>query len=309
MPKRPTGTGARAAPPHLVPAIPPTHQDYAVLRPIVDALLTAAGGQSTLEKLMAGIVRDCIDRVIQTPKTGRRLYTDLQNSEKTYIGTAVEIDLRSALGLSRGADMDLEIAGHDVDVKFSQGKGWMIPPEAIGKPCILISANDLTSRYSLGVIVAREDYLNPGANRDAKKTVRAEHRVNIWWLVQGGSYPTNFWLTVPQDIIDRISDGRSGNQRMMTLFRELRDRPISRKVVEDVATQLDPTRRVRADRSRGTRNLLEQEGILVLSGSKPEHRQLVAELGLPPVVRTEYISHRFQTSAERRIASKYGLTI
>lgn len=301
--------GSSAAAGYLFEAIPPGHRDYAILQPITGALLNAAGGQAKLEALVAGIVRNCIDRVIQTPKTGRRLYTDLQNSEKTYIGTAVEIDLRSALGLSRGAEMDLEIAGHDVDVKFSQGKGWMIPPEAFGKPCILISASDLTNRYSLGVVVAREQYLNPGQNRDAKKTIRAEHRANIWWLIQSASYPPNFWRSVPKEITLKISEGPSGNQRVITLFRELRDRPISRKVIEDVATQLDPTRRVRSDKEGGTRDILRKEGILVLSGSKPEQRKLAEELALPPIAKTEYLSHRFETAVERQLAAKYGLAI
>jgi hypothetical protein len=305
----PTGSSRRLRLPAPAPPPAPDHEDYAVLKAIVDALLAAAKGESHMRKVMAEIVRDNIDRVIQTPKTGRRLYTDLQNSEKTYIGTAVEIDLRSRLGLTRGEDMDLEIEGHDVDVKFSQGKGWMIPPEAVGKPCILVTANDITSRYSIGVIVARQQYLNPGLNRDSKKTIAAHHRKNIWWLIQNESYPPNFWLSVDPDIIKKISEGTSGNQRMMTLFRELPDRPISRKVIEDVATQLDPTRRVRADRKRGTRNALEKEGMLVLSGTKRDQRALVRELGLPDIVRTEYMSHRFATAAEKAIAKKFGFAI
>jgi hypothetical protein len=275
----------------------------------VDALFVAAGGEAKLTEIMARIVRDNIDRVIQTPKTGRRLYTDLQNSEKTYIGTAVEIDLRSTLGLARGEDMDLEIAGYDVDVKFSQGKGWMIPPEAVEKPCILVTASDITSLYSLGVIIAHEEYLNKGMNRDAKKTIKAKERANIWWLIQNAMYPKNFWLTVEPAVPDELAKVRKGNQRMMMLFRLVQDRVITRKVIEDVAQQLDPTRRVRADKNRGTRNALETDGILVLSGSKPEHRALAQELGGPKIVKTEYLSHHFQSAADKALAAKYGFTI
>lgn len=299
----------RADQPGLFPdGLASSHIDYVPLRRVGQALVTAAGGLQALRDLMAVLVRDNIDRVIQTPKTGRRYYSDLQNSEKTYLGTALEIDLRSALGLGRGTSMDLSIEGEDVDVKFSQRDGgWMIPPEAQDKICILLTANDEAALFSFGLIVARAQYMRPGANRDKKQSVSAEGRKSIWWLIRNAAYPNNFWLTIDKDKIQRISAGRSGNHRMMSLFREVQDRAISRKVVEDVASQLDPTRRVRKDKSRGTRNVLEQEGIVLLSGSNPDHRELIKALGLPEIKRTEYLAHRFVES-ERRLAAKHGVT-
>jgi hypothetical protein len=45
----------------------------------------------------------------------------------------VEIDLRSDLGLARGANLvDLNIAGHDCDVKFTKKFAWNIPPKEVG---------------------------------------------------------------------------------------------------------------------------------------------------------------------------------
>lgn len=292
--------------PSLTSPLPSTHQDFEVLNRIVNVLLLAASSEQRLQTVVGQIIRDCVDRVIQTPKTGRRLYTDLQNSEKTYIGTAVEIELRSQLGLERGPHLDLAIAGYDVDVKFAQGYSWMIPPEAVDMPCILVSANDEQALFSFGAIVARQDYLNPGANRDQKKTIQAKHRASIWWLAEKLPYPKNFWLTVSQESIRRISNGTNGNQRMISLFREVQDRPISRKVIEDVAQQLDPTRRIRADKSRGTRNVLEADGIFVLNGFFDA--PLIQALGLPTATRSEWISHQFKDH-ERKIATKFGLTL
>lgn len=285
------------------------HPDHAITKEVCDALISAARGHDQLVAVVGHLLRDCIDQVIQTPKTGRRLYSELQNTEKTYIGTLVEIDLRSALGLKRGSDLDLEIGGRAVDVKFSGlGKSWMIPPEAIGQPCILITADENTSRFSMGVIVARIEYLTPGVNRDKKRSLSAAGRNNVCWICQDASYPTNFWLTVDPATAGRIADGRSGNERMVTLFREVQDRPISRKIVGDVARQLDFTRRVRADGARGTRNLLGREGIVVFSGTHERDLELIRVLGLPAINATEYLSHRL-TQNERVAATAAGFAI
>jgi hypothetical protein len=80
------------------------------------------------------------------------------------------------------------------------------------------------------VIIARDGYLNPGRTRDSKRTIRAADCVNIWWIFQKALYPKNLWLSVPTQVITRISDGRSGNERAMILLREIRDTPIPRRL-------------------------------------------------------------------------------
>jgi len=303
VPKRPTGTNAQALP-SLITPLPTTHADYPVLSAIAHELLIAAGGPELLHSTMGQIVRACIDRVIQTPKSGRRFYTDLQNSEKTYIGTAVEVDLRSALGLKHGPTMDLEISGYDVDVKFTHDASWMIPPEARNKALLLITVNDRTAIFSFGLFIAKDAYLNLGMNRDAKTTIKAEHRANIFWLAKDAPYPKNFWLTVTPEVIKKVSSGRDGNTRMITLFREVQDRPIARNVIGDVAMQVDPTRRIRADKRRGTRNVLELDGIYVFSGNSP----LLQELALPATGRSEWIAHKMKDS-EKRVFRKHGYQV
>ena len=76
------------------------------------------------------MLRDCIDDVIMTAKTGRRSYEELEKTEKTYIGTRVEIELRALLRLRKGR-LDTVILGHDVDIKHTMGSNWMIPTEAV----------------------------------------------------------------------------------------------------------------------------------------------------------------------------------
>jgi hypothetical protein len=275
-----------------VPALLPIPEDdVVVVRPIADALIEAADGLSKLKNCLGDVLRSAIDGVIKTPKTGRRFYTDLQNSEKTYIGTCVEIDLRAALQIKRGMVLDLNVGGTEVDVKFSATTSWMIPPQAVGHPCVLVSADDKNAQMSFGVIVARQSYLS-GENRDSKCGIAAAGRRNIYWLFQDEPYAPNFWQTVSPRTAGLIADGTSGNLRMLTLFREVLDRPIPRKVVEDVARQKDFMRRLRADGGHGTRNTLAQEGTLVLSGVWRRDRQLIQRLGLQQIGRDEFLSHQ-----------------
>jgi len=267
------------------------HADYAVVRSIADEITDVAGGVEELKILVGEIIRDAIDGVIKSPKTGRRFYSELQNSEKTYIGTCVEVDLRAALGVRRGTLLDLNVAGREVDVKFSGSTAWMIPPEAFEHPCVLISASDLTARVSMGVFVAHLHYLS-APNRDQKRGVSAGGRMNVHWIFENVAYPPNFWQSVSHETAAQIADGTTGNARMAALFRAVLDTPIPRKIVEDVARQKDFMRRLRADGERGTRNVLAREGILVLCGVWTRDRALIKKLGLPAISSDQFLSHR-----------------
>lgn len=256
---------------------------------IVADLEQRAGGAGKLAENVPALLREVIDDVIQTPRTGRRSYEELEKTEKTYIGTRVEIMLRALLSLPRGR-LDAVVAGHDTDIKHTMGGNWMIPGEAIGHPCILVAADEIRARCYLGLIVARPEYLTTGTNRDAKKTVSAAGFAHIRWIFADHPYPPNFWRTIPAASVERIVSGRTGNDRVMALFREVQDVPISRDTVEGVARQKDFMRRIRADGGQGTRDRLAAEGILLLSG-KYDGPQIRA-LGLPM---GDFIAHRLKT--------------
>ena len=267
------------------------HQDDEILRPIAKTILTIAGGQSNLSCGIGLLLRECFDRVINTPKTRRRLIDDLQAPEKTYIGTCVENELRYFLQLPRGTVLDFEIDGVDVDLKFSIGDSWMIPPEAFGRPCIILSANESTAQFCFGLFLARPEYLTKG-NRDKKCGISKVGRHSIVWLVKDQQYPPNFWQSVPQTVAETIVSGKGGNDRVIALFREIQDRPIARKVIEDVAMQKDPMRRSRADKTRGTRGRLAKDSIVLLCGDWKTAREFVTALGLPLLGKGEFMSHR-----------------
>src|SRR5262245_40195845 len=123
MPRRPTRVPAVLAADHV---------DFVLLSEIAEAILRQAGGIEGLRAKVPPLIRQCIDGVINTPDTGRRTISELQNSAKTYIGTQIEIALRKALKIPRSSKLDVVLAGRDVDVKSSLFGRWMIPPQAIG---------------------------------------------------------------------------------------------------------------------------------------------------------------------------------
>lgn len=87
--------------------IPPSkvhdgHFDYDLLNRIRDEIVKRAGGPQKLRDWFGAMLRENIDGIIDTPTTGRIFIDELENTEKTYLGTRVELELRNFLGLQRG---------------------------------------------------------------------------------------------------------------------------------------------------------------------------------------------------------------
>ncbi|OIQ34459.1 MAG: hypothetical protein BM559_05480 [Roseobacter sp. MedPE-SWchi] len=293
----------RSLPPSL---IAPGHPDFDALTALATEITARAGGTLELQQSFPAMLRACIDDVIMTPKTGRRAYEELEKTEKTYIGTRVEIELRALLRLPRGR-LDTEILGRDMDIKNTMGSNWMIPTEALGQPCLLVAADEARARCYLGLIIAHPDYLTKGKNKDGKASVSAAGFANILWLVCDQAYPANFWRRQPAEIVTEIFAQPTGNARMACLFRLIQNQPIARDVVEAVAQQKDFMRRIRSDKGRGTRDLLEQEGILLLSGQYDS--QLIKALELPHCSGAEFISSTPQGKRHQGLAAQAGFNL
>ena len=121
-----------------------SHADYTDLARLEADLFLAVGGKERFEEKLRSFFRSAIDEVIDTARTGRYFLSDLEKTEKTYLGTKFEILLRDWLQVPRGVLLDLLIGGQEVDVKSTTGggSGWMIPPEAINQLCILLRINE-----------------------------------------------------------------------------------------------------------------------------------------------------------------------
>lgn len=282
------------------------HPYYDQLSAIASELIGRAGGLAVIEREIPALLRETIDDVIQTPRTGRRSYDELEKTEKTYIGTRVEIMIRSFFRLPKGR-LDLLILGRDADVKFTIGNNWMMPREVLNHPCLLLAADEERARCYFGLFVADSAYLSLSSNQDQKRTISAAGFGHIMWLLNAYPLQPNFWRTIPHASAVEIASQTTGNERVMALFREIQNRPIPREVIEATARQKDFMRRIRADGGRGTRDLLAREGILLLSGKYDA--ALINRLRLGEVGPSEFISCSPVDDISRNTVRTFGVRL
>ena len=125
---------------------------------------------------VASVLRDTLDQLYDGQHTGRWNYDQLHKTEKTHMGTLVEINLHRQFAFADGDATDYRIAGIEVDCKYSMTYGrWELPPEAIDHLCLLITANDGMGTWSAGLLRVREEYLRDRRNRDSKRPSPPPH--------------------------------------------------------------------------------------------------------------------------------------
>ena len=282
-------------------SLPLTHPDYEIVSRIESALIAQAGGRAKLQADIPRLIRQAIDEVIDAPRTGRVHASELEKTEKTYIGTKVEILVRNYFRLPKGI-LDLKIDGLDVDVKNTLGVTWMIPREALGKPCIVVASDEDRHTCYFGVLVAHLTNLTAGMNQDQKRSVSAAGFANIHWMFADEPYPPSFWALAGEEKTRKIMRGKTGNERIETLFREIQRTPVSRDIVQAVAQQKDYMKRLR--KNGGARDTLRAEEIAILSGKYDSG--LITELNLSPTGVDEFISLAINHISEYVLLKLHG---
>ncbi|WP_176052195.1 NaeI family type II restriction endonuclease [Paraburkholderia caribensis] len=238
--------------------------------------------------LLGLALRQSFDEVIDGPRTGRFSIDQLEKTEKTYIGTKVEIVVRNELELARGVKLDNSICGHEVDTKFSLTGGWMIPREAVGELCLLIAGSDASGTYSAGLLRTTPNALTVGANQDGKRSVSALGKREIHWITKDSPLPRNFMLDLAPETRAAVLSPSSGKQRIIALFMNVTGRLIPRSVIVQVA-QLkgDPLRR-----ARETKAPLLRAGIEVLCATYAADREKIREHGFTDFSDDDWLSVR-----------------
>lgn len=276
--------------------------DHVLLAYLADHLRAAVSDPDGIAGATAQIIRRAIDEVIDAPRTKRLILSECEKTEKTYLGTKIEILFRDAIGQPKGKFLDLNLGGVETDIKHSIGTAWMIPREAVNKPCVLISENETTARFNLGVIICRPENLTTGGNRDQKLQVSAYGRDQAVWLAKEAPYPRNIWQGFDPQLLALINSHKGGARRVAELFRNLQNTPIPRSAIAAIAAQLDPLKRVRAN--GGARDILRAEGIAILWGSYD--RALISALGLPRLLSDEFVSLTPVNGDQRKLLQSAG---
>lgn len=268
-----------------------SHPDYPVLSRIADSILARAGGRENFVSKTPEIIQNAIDFVVDPLRTARTKISELDNVEKTFVGLKVEHFFRDFIDVPKGL-RDLSIDGIDVDVKNTVGSTWTIPPETYlnEEPVLLFMISETLGHCSVGLIIAKDEYLNPGANRDRKRAVSAAAKANVYWLVEKEPLPDSRWAGIDMLRFRELRTSiRFGTDRAAQFFRENLDRPIHRSIIQSLLhDQRDYMKRLRGN--GGARDKLNEEGIALLSGAY--HNQVIQSFGLAPIRPDEHIAHR-----------------
>lgn len=275
--------------------IPPDHRDYGTLTRVRDAIYRDVGGAHKLSEKLPEIIKNAVDFVLDPAATLRTQMSELDKVEKTFIGLKIEHYLRDLIGCEKGLKRDTKIDGIDVDIKNTIGSTWMIPHDYQDEePCILIATAKFDGRCWLGLIIARDEYLNAKrGNNDRKRSVSEQGKRNILWLVRDQPYPPSRWHGLDMKRFKELRNSvQSGNKRASQFFLENLDVIIHKSVLEALLyDQEDFMRRMRGDRSRkGARDLLEEKGIILLCGAWSETNLLAQRSGIRKLAYDEWVA-------------------
>jgi hypothetical protein len=94
----------------------------------------------------------------------------------------------------------------------------------------------------------------------------------------------------------------AASEQLATFFESHLGIPVSRNQVKQIANQLDYMKRLR--RNGGARDILHRKGIALLWGKGD--RQLIAQLGLPPVAADEFVAYKPANAAEQALVCSHG---
>jgi hypothetical protein len=172
--------------------------------PELDAVAAEVVAADPTGSRIAGVLRDTYDQLYDGQRSGRYRWEQLRKTEKTYMGTLVEINLHREFDFEDGVAMDYRIADIDVDCKYSQSLGgWEFPPEAYEEShlCLVVWANEEAKRWEAGLIrVASEieGLLGP-PNRDQKRKLTQQGESRIRWLYEMPTLPENLLLHLPEE--------------------------------------------------------------------------------------------------------------
>ena len=271
----------------------------------------------------AWVLRDSLDELLDGQRTRRWCYQQLNKTEKTHLGTKVELGLTIEFDISDGADLDWEINAHDVDCKFSKDLGgWEIPMEmylcddheqsgTADHLALLVWMSDDDAQWAAGVIQISDDLLkfktdDSGRrrrqyNRDNKRRLNDDGMDSTYWLWGGlQNLPPNPLRRMSEESRREILLNTSGQERVNALLREIQGEIIDRSTMVTVAQQKDPMKRARDARLP---EHLGGEGFLIL-GHQGADPHIARGLDLPVPYKGELVSCRVvraEDGAARRV--------
>ncbi|MCX2180141.1 hypothetical protein KV205_06295 [Streptomyces sp. SKN60] len=237
--------------------------------------------------MLAGLVRDALDTVLDPRTTGRfdpELLTDAER-ERVAGELARALD-RGVFPFRAGGPGGLLWERPQETVRLGVRVRTYAPPrvaEALpalsedGTPYLLVYAEDARARWSAGLVRARDGRVNPGTTL---------------WLHRDASFPENVLLSLPERIREAILRPSDDVARVAELFGRVRFRTVPgtalRPLVADQERDRDRDRSLeRVVRLAG--RALRDVGVLLLAGN-PRGRAMAEALKLPVPPPGSYLS-------------------
>ncbi|GAB3240899.1 hypothetical protein GCM10027456_07360 [Kineosporia babensis] len=269
--------------------------------------------QESVRERFRWVLRDSLDELLDGQRTGRWSYGHLTKTEKSHLGTTVEVNLTKEFAIVDGSDLDWKVQGKELDCKFSKDfGGWEIPMEMYkceahaersGKqdyPALLVWMSDDSSEWAVGLISVTDERLRWKKKKQGEEPARAYNRDNkrkidpraykdIYWFWGGiqNDLPVNTLLNMDEITRSRIfSDETSGQRRVNELFVCMQGEIIRRPVVLTVGQQDDAPKR-----ARDARDQLRDRGYLIL-GHQEVDPIIALRLGLPQCAKGEWLAVR-----------------
>lgn len=175
----------------------------------------------------------------------------------------------------------------------------MIPPETYRDegPCLVVTSKEQESLCWMGVMLARDAYLN-APNRDGKRGVKSSAVAHVLWLVEGAEYPPSVWRSFDMGEFRALREMQPGTARAAEFFRRNLGTEVPREVAEALLfDQKDPMKRLRGN--QGARDILKPEGIALLSGAFG--KKVLRALGRPQIANDAFIALTPASARERDI--------
>lgn len=231
---------------------------------------------------MASAIDGAARHLLDPAHTGRYLWAQLTKVERIGFGTALEHRMRREFRLPVGNLLDFEVAGHEVDVKFSLRASWTFGPEFQGRLCLVVHADDLRGQWSLGLLRVTPHLLRTGANRDGMRRLSTEGRAEIHWIHRDLPLPQHALPRLPGSALEAIFAKQTGRDRTDELFLRAQLTQITTTDIAAVSMNENGSMRAREAQRR-----LASRGILLLHGTRSRDVELAATLEVPvPAPRT-----------------------
>jgi hypothetical protein len=265
-------------------------------------------GQEDARRRFGFVFRDALDFMLDGQHTGRWHYDHLSKTEKTHLGSMIEITFAKEFEIEEGRLIDWRVAGQDIDCKFSRSMyGWEFPLEmyaqsystghknTIDHPAFVAWMCDDTNEWAVGLVRISDGLLRfhpdgrPRWNGDRKRKIADEHQDEIYWLFGGvqDDLPRNAILDLSAaERAGALNSSTSGNMRMKVLFTAVQQQLIDRGTILTVGQQDDSPRR-----ARDSRTLLAKSGIALL-GHMEGHPDVALALGLDVCEKGQWMSVR-----------------